>query len=611
MVGRARARARTGTATRTGLASAIDWPNNPGHVSDPGPLPFEAEPGSGFTLQRLGWLIRLRWAALLGVVVAAALAASGAFPGVNWPVLALTASAVACYNLLLWLRHRRGEGPTGERAAIAQQLTDFLFLTLALWAAGGIRSPFIGLYIFHVALAGILSGPRAVLVSACLALGCGGLLALFDVSPGMHIGSWNPNGLWAPVADAAAFAITVGGTAYLVTHAVTELRERERALRRARHRAELDFELLSNTLNQLDAGLEVLDAQRRVVWQNRRARDLLEPSGESEPRRCPGASRPCERDVTGRCPIERALEAEQPGRCRFAVSRDGSERVYELLAFPLSAERAGSERVMNLYLDRTHETLAERQLVLAERLASLGRIAQSVAHELNTPLATIRTLATDMTEVISQLDAGEPARRSELVRDIGESATLIREETGRLGRITHALLAGGDLVRARVTPAVPLAAVAERAVALVFAGARQSGRVQVDASLDGLDVTADRDRLVQVLVNLLQNAHDAVRGLEHGRVRVSAERSEHEIAIVVDDDGTGLDPVVRAHLFEPFTTTKPPGEGTGLGLYTSYMLVRAMHGSLDLQPRPGGGTRAVVKLPTVEPAEPAATGAVA
>jgi len=69
------------------------------------------------------------------------------------------------------------------------------------------------------------------------------------------------------------------------------------------------------------------------------------------------------------------------------------------------------------------------------------------------------------------------------------------------------------------------------------------------------------------------------------------------VSIAVEDDGPGIDPRVQGRLFEPFTTTKPPGEGTGLGLYTSYMLVRAMQGSLALENRSSGGTRALVKLP--------------
>jgi signal transduction histidine kinase len=80
------------------------------------------------------------------------------------------------------------------------------------------------------------------------------------------------------------------------------------------------------------------------------------------------------------------------------------------------------------------------------------------------------------------------------------------------------------------------------------------------------------------------------------------------VCVSVEDDGCGIDARVAGRLFEPFTTTKPPGEGTGLGLYTSYMLVRAMHGSLTLEPRPGGGTRALVNLPleSATVAEPAA-----
>jgi len=440
-----------------------------------GPRSLDALP-SGFTLDRLKWLIRLRWLALLGVVLATVLAAYGAFPGVNWRVLAVTAALASAYNALLYSETRRGVADTGPRAVMPQALADFLLLTVVLWAAGGVRSPFLAYYTFHVVLIGILAGARATLFAGAAALGSTALLATTERFPALRIGEWNPLPPWDLITDIAAFASTVLGVAYLVVHAVGELRDRERAL-------------------------------------------------------------------------------------------------------------------------HVNEAHAQRQLMLAERLASLGRISQGVAHELNTPLATIRTLASDM--VAALRDARVSDQHAALMQDIGESATLIHEETGRLGRITQALLAGGDLVRARVDRAVLISAVVERACALVFAGVRKGPTVHVDPSMNGLLAVGDPDRLVQVLVNLLQNAHDAVRTTAGGKVTVSArENGLRGVEILVDDDGPGLPEHVREHLFEPFTTTKPPGEGTGLGLYTSYMLIKAMDGSLTLAPGPTGGTRATVILPT-------------
>jgi C4-dicarboxylate-specific signal transduction histidine kinase len=182
------------------------------------------------------------------------------------------------------------------------------------------------------------------------------------------------------------------------------------------------------------------------------------------------------------------------------------------------------------------------------------------------------------------------------VADLDESAALIQDETRRLGRITQALLAGGDLVRTRIDGTVSVAAVVERARALVFAGVREGPTIQIDPSVDDLEVTADTDRMVQVLVNLLQNAYDAVRDREDPHVSVRASLADGRVELVVEDDGPGVPAEVEAHLFEPFTTTKPPGQGTGLGLYTTYMLVRAMGGTVSLETRPEGGARATVRL---------------
>jgi two-component system C4-dicarboxylate transport sensor histidine kinase DctB len=271
-----------------------------------------------------------------------------------------------------------------------------------------------------------------------------------------------------------------------------------------------------------------------------------------------------------------------------------------MLTFKLSTPRAGVQ-LMNLYVDRTHATLADQRLLLAERLVSLGRVAQGVAHELNTPLATIRTLASDMRA--SLRDVGDIEGRSfeKLRADIDESAELVHDETLRLGRITQSLLAGGDLVRSTIQGEVPVAVVVERARALVFAGVRNGPHVVVGEGVDDLRVTADPDRMVQVLVNLLQNAYDAVRDQPAGSVTIRAELSGEDALVLIEDVGPGIADEVRQRLFEPFATTKP--HGTGLGLYTSFMLARAMGGDLWLDPRPGGGTVATLRLRRASPGE--------
>jgi hypothetical protein len=184
------------------------------------------------------------------------------------------------------------------------------------------------------------------------------------------------------LADVGAFGSTVAGIAYIVIHAAAELRDREEALAQARDRARLEYEVLSTTLHELDAGLEIVDADGQVVFKNRLAKNIV-PTPEPGARwNCPGGVRPCERDVSDLCPLHRSLDLGESGHCRFAVAVDGGERIYELHSFPLSASRNDSPKVMNLYVDRTNAMLAERQLLLAERLSSLGRIAQGVAHEL-------------------------------------------------------------------------------------------------------------------------------------------------------------------------------------------------------------------------------------
>ncbi len=124
-------------------------------------------------------------------------------------------------------------------------------------------------------------------------------------------------------------------------------------------------------------------------------------------------------------------------------------------------------------------------------------------------------------------------------------------------------------------------------------------RVDIDPSVERVSVVADPDRLVQVIVNLVQNASDAVRERARwSRAHLGAAKSRAATSRSASRTMARASPRRFAQrLFEPFATTKPQGEGTGLGLYTSYMLVQAMHGSLSLENRREGGACATLRLP--------------
>ena len=105
------------------------------------------------------------------------------------------------------------------------------------------------------------------------------------------------------------------------------------------------------------------------------------------------------------------------------------------------------------------------------------------------------------------------------------------------------------------------------------------------------------DNDIVTVINLLQNAVDANREAGGRLVLLSAKRHGPAVEIIVEDEGIGIHPKIEGRLFEPFATTKPPGEGTGLGLYASYMLVQTMDGDLTIENRDQRGASARVRLP--------------
>jgi len=584
-----------------------------------------------FAIERLRWLVEVRFWAMGALLLGVLLAVAGALPGLGWEVWLGAALIGLGFNGVLVLRLRpEPAAAVRPRWNHALQVgVDFVLLTAVLWSAGRAPAPLVAFYVFHVVLLGTFHGRRAAFLGAGVAAVGASLVVALQHVPAWRIGEWNPATPAVAVAiDVASYIALLGGVAYGVSHAVRELRERERALAIARAQVELDYQLLTNTLDELQAGLEVLDGDGRVLWRNRLAARLGPVADDDQAHRawsCAERGRGCA--VDGRCPVELARLDGVSGRCRFAASLDGDERVFEMLAFPLPGSDRDRGRVMNLYVDRTQATLAERSLVQAERLVSLGRVAQGVAHGLNTPLATLQTLSADLRAAVSTLTsdgsgdevgadgathAGAARIDDRTIADLSESAEAIHAETRRLGRVTQALLVGADLVQGDARRSATVGALIERARAVVVAGSPPGTEVLVRGQADAFTLVADPEALVQVVINLLQNAVDAVRGLRRAPpVTVDvAIRGNGDLEIRIEDHGPGIDPGMARRLFEPFATTKPPGEGTGLGLYSSKKLVEELGGTLELAPREdGAGTRATILLPgrVVAPVAPPST----
>ena len=242
-------------------------------------------------------------------------------------------------------------------------------------------------------------------------------------------------------------------------------------------------------------------------------------------------------------------------------------------------------------VERATERLKEAQdrLVRSERLASVGRLAAGLAHEIGNPISALMGL-----EDLVLAGGLTPDEEHDFL-------TRMRKETERIHRILR------DLLQFARPAAQPLAGEDEQEPGDVDTAARDTAalvapqRSLQDISLElevapGLPaVSLGNEQLMQVILNLVMNAADAVGA--GGKVRVAATRTGNRVRLLVEDDGPGVDPRVQAQLFEPFVTTKDVGKGTGLGLAVCRGLVEAAGGSITLDTEYARGARFVVDLP--------------
>jgi PAS domain S-box-containing protein len=375
-----------------------------------------------------------------------------------------------------------------------------------------------------------------------------------------------------------------------VSHDMTDVRDFETALERLNRQHALILASASEGISGVDAEGRITflnpAAERMHGWGASEAlgRDAHETFHHTRP-----DGTPYPRDE---CPIVNAFAlgevTHQTGDLFWR--KDGTAFPVEYFAAPI---REGDEVTGGVLISRDlsederaqqQRNRFEQRLRQNERLESLGRLAGGVAHDFNNLLAAILSYAVLAED---RLPEGDAARE-----DIGE----IRRAAERAASLTQQLLlfSRGESVRRE---AVDLNALIRGMEGLLQKALPDGGSLELGLCDEPTIVEADPSQIEQVLLNLVVNSGDAMgRG---GTVRLETEVVEEsrEVCLRVRDDGEGMTPEVAARAFEPFFTSKPPGQGTGLGLATVYGVVTQSGGRVDLSSAPAAGTTVTAQLP--------------
>lgn len=274
------------------------------------------------------------------------------------------------------------------------------------------------------------------------------------------------------------------------------------------------------------------------------------------------------------------------------LADDHLPREWAVSAYPIPGKQASSARAVLVWQDKTEERRLESSLMQAGKLAAIGQLAAGVAHEINNPLTAINANAQMLKMVMAVED--ENFESVDLIARAGERATKVVRGLLDFARQEQYSFTTGDLHKS-----------IQEALDLVNYQL-QSTQIEVirdiDASLP--PIVASWEHLKSVWLNLLLNARDALLPIDHDRrleLIARLDKDGQAIQVLVHDNGKGMTSAETLHIFEPFYTTKGPGQGTGLGLATCHRIIEQHGGEITVASAVGEGTTFFITLPIQRP----------
>lgn len=304
--------------------------------------------------------------------------------------------------------------------------------------------------------------------------------------------------------------------------------------------------------------------------------------------------------LTARADDETKLAALKAGASDFLTKPYSTTELHVRVKNLVDSHRserklARQNQILESTIERLKET--EMQLVQTEKLASLGRLSAGIIHEINNPLNFATTGLYTLRRETTHLPEARRDGYAETVRDIEEGITRVKTIVSDLRSFTHP-----DSQHVEEVDAAEAVTSALR-----FTSDQWRDKVKVEQSLaPGLTLRANRNRLIQVLVNLLQNSLDALRrkAFPNGDVpciHIEGRKAAGKNLLIVRDNGEGIAAENLGKIFDPFFTTKDIGEGMGLGLSICYRIVQDYGGRIQVRSRPGQDCEFTLEFPADGP----------
>lgn len=414
------------------------------------------------------------------------------------------------------------------------------------------------------------------------------------IAPMLHHEQWLGAMLFGvddlPSEDQRSFASVVASQSALVLALSGSFRELQRATQAERERVHV----LESILNTIREPIMVVDREVRPIQWNNAAAPMTELVSQIAPAQWPEAMGLFHSDMSTRLrthelPVIRALEGEEVDAHEVFSSIAGQEPVWlSVSARPVRDDGAQITGAVVTARDITVEKRAHAQQITSDRLASVGVLAAGVAHEINNPLTSI---IAELEMALEDLDPAHPGY--ERVQTAHDAALRVRTISSDLKTLSR-----GD--NDALEP-MSLTKVLEVAVRMAAPEWRKRAKVECDFA-DLPEVLGNESRFVQVFLNLIVNAAQAMAGHNAREQRITVRARAEEsgaVTVEVSDTGCGMTPEVKARIFTPFFTTKPVGTGTGLGLSISHRIVSDAGGRMECDSMPGKGTTFRVWFPAM------------